>query len=59
MLATFIGRDGSLGLKYGQNYEIKAIKGKSPINIVIDNKIGCPYSTIEAFFANWKVPEGL
>ena len=57
MIAKFIGADGSLGLKHGQEYKIRAISSQYPIMIYIlvspGNTIPCGYSSLEKFLENW------
>lgn len=59
MKAIFIGADGSLGLKHGRTYDIKAISiaglSKHPITIRIDGIGVCPYSSFESLSANWNL----
>lgn len=71
MRAKFIGTDGSLGYRYGQIYELEQQVnvawadlhnlhvGVSPL--VVRRKGGsgfCPYSSEQAFRANWEVLNG-
>lgn len=45
--ARFVGKDGSLGYKHGQIYQL-VIEGNRIIR-----PIPCPYESIEAFLNNW------
>lgn len=65
MYFRFIGKDGSMGLKYNNIYELTSInsddkyiyvrwnrKVKRGLTNRIEN-ICCPYSSYESFAANW------
>lgn len=55
MKLTFIGTDGSMGLRKGKTYrvEIKTYKNSSLIYVDWDGG-RCPYSSPAAFAKNWK-----
>ena len=65
MKAIFIGTNGSMDLKHGQEYEIKAINHRH-CPIALEIRIGnpafdrnakgvmCPYDSLEALFKNWR-----
>lgn len=64
MKMKFIGTDGSMGLRKGYVYNVKAIKG--PLfqrynlwveieNSLITTQTRCPYDSFEAFFKNWQI----
>jgi len=50
--AKFAGRDGSMGLKKGGEYDIKMYANCAWIMRNAE-KIACPYQTIESFLRNW------
>ena len=55
--ATFIGKDGSVGLKRNRDY-ILIVRSKDDVNIkVLDdlngNNINCLYGSLHAFLNNW------
>lgn len=50
----FKGRDGSLGYKNGELYNLTVIFSGTPITIVRDDGTGtCVYSNIVKFMENW------
>ena len=51
ILARFIGQDGSLGYRNGENY-LLTVRGNE-----IVKPIRCPYGSVEAFLRNWEVLE--
>jgi len=59
MKAQFIGTDGSMGLKQGEVYDVKAIININyPIMLEIKGNDGksynrCPYDSFQALFNNW------
>lgn len=56
VLAEFIGTNGSMGFKKGKIYNINI---KEQLNVIVlrtmDGKLWCPYSSMEAFYKNWKI----
>lgn len=60
MKAIFIGKNGSMSLKNGETYNLKAINryDKYPIWLEISSnkhhKVYCPYSSFESLFRNWE-----
>ena len=59
MYLKFIGRDGSMGLRYGSNYKINLYThGNRLIAYIHINSIltiTCPYDTLIGFAKNWEV----
>lgn len=61
MVGTFIGREGSMGLKHGEKYKIQAVRGNIyPLNVRVDSLVDrswtvVPYATFESFLRNWKL----
>lgn len=56
MLARFIGKDGSMGFKTGQKYELKSKCVNNKIIVkTINDKLFCPYDSIESFLRNWEI----
>lgn len=57
--AKFIGRDGSMGFKHGQSYELQVWVHRDKIwirgNRRQERHLRCVYSGIGAFLSNWKV----
>jgi hypothetical protein len=57
MHLTFIGKDGSLGLKHGKQYYVEIVTKNGMLQATIYNglyKCGCPYSSPQSFAENWK-----
>ena len=55
---VFIGRSGSLGYRRGVTYPLSLqIDLDSPTQVVILKPTKCPYTTLDAFCRNWKLPE--
>ena len=52
--ARFIGKDGSMGLKKGDVYEIRT-SIQYGLLWVIWNENSCPYRNLESFLRNWKL----
>jgi len=58
----YTGKDGAMGLKVGQYYEVTAVYRVSnegyPLTITIESPymktVECPYSSIESLLRNWK-----
>ena len=64
MKATFIGENGSMGLKNGKIYNLIAIKSAAyPIALQVQEQkqksFVCPYNSFESLFKNWEFKEGL
>ena len=59
MKMKFIGKDGSMGFRYGQVYDVVvSIIDSKNISLRCDElKVRCPYSSIHAFLKNWKKSE--
>lgn len=53
MKFKFIGKDGSMGLKNGEVYEIKTAIFQNLLWVTW-NTNSCPYTNLEAFLANWE-----
>lgn len=57
--ATFIGKDGSMGYKKGQRYQL--LVSRKRIRPILPNAMlskrarprPCPYNSIESFLKNW------
>ena len=54
MKCEFIGKDGSMGLKKGNIYNIKTTITQNLLWVHWDRN-GCLYSNLEKFLENWKV----
>ena len=58
MRAKFIGTDGSMGIKAGEIFNIKALpSGIAPILVEIRQGYRiwlCPYNSFESLFENWE-----
>lgn len=53
----FIGQDGSLGYTHGEKYNLNLrVTYGSPVVIDILKPTRCPYSSIDTFLENWKMP---
>lgn len=59
---VYIGRDGSMGFRTGQTYEInteltKIYKNKKKIDVIMlrSGKLFCPYDSVESILENWKL----
>lgn len=52
--AKFIGQDGSMGFKKGEDYNLFLFG-----NIIIEykSKTRCPYGSVESFLKNWRIIE--
>lgn len=54
--AMFIGKDGSLGYKHGQYYNLKIVQGRF---IIVEAETPtletrpCPYDTVHTLLENW------
>lgn len=48
----FIGQNGSLGLRYGQVYDVKIDVTENMVWVEWGNN-RCPYSSIANFLSNW------
>nr|DAH62621.1 MAG TPA: hypothetical protein [Caudoviricetes sp.] len=58
MLARFIGKDGSMGFKNGEIYKLKSKCVNNKIIVKTANdKLFCPYESIESFLRNWEIKE--
>ena len=55
--ATFKGRDGSMGFRRGQEYELWFFKkdGKFYISRPYEDATAIPYDTLAAIKKNWKI----
>lgn len=55
MLLKFIGKDGSIGFKHGQQYDINITNSDKHIIVLYSPKgLSIPYSTPKSFAANWQ-----
>ena len=57
----FVGKEGSMGLTNGRIYRVRVTSKDHYIwvsipNMFFGNAWQCPYSSPEAFAANWKKP---
>lgn len=59
---VYIGRDGSMGFRTGQTYEInteltKIYKNKKKIDVIMlrSGKLFCPYGSVESILEDWKL----
>lgn len=58
MLARFIGKNDSMGFKNGQIYKLKSKCVNNKIIVKTANdKLFCPYESIETFLRNWEIKE--
>lgn len=55
----FIGEDGSLGYRHGQDYSLSVRIGGEKDDVEIILPIKCLYSSIESFLRNWEIPDQL
>lgn len=53
MRLKFIGKDGSMGLKHGNVYEISIFTHNGKIIVRLGPHRYCPYSSPQALAANW------
>lgn len=54
MRAIFIGRDGSMRLKHGAEYEIEIIPYRAGFAVTIPSRCwACPYDTFNGILKNW------
>lgn len=52
----FIGKNGSMGFRKGQIYQLKSVVRDSCIVLQDTNSsLSCPYSGLEAVFNNWEL----
>lgn len=56
MYLKFIGKDGSMGLRYGQVYKIYITSSGDLIWTMFEYGEMCPYSSPQSFAANWAKP---
>lgn len=54
-LARFIGRDGSLGFRCGQIYEIRAYTRLDGLVMLMFRGKGCPYKNEGKLKQNWEL----
>lgn len=59
---VYIGRDGSMGFRAGQTYEINTeltniYKNKKKIDVIMlrSGKLFCPYDSVESILEDWKL----
>lgn len=54
---TFIGKDGSMGLKHGMTYRIHIESVNGYIRVTWNDMLGnehlCPYTSVQTFKENW------
>ena len=59
MICKFIGKNGSLGLRNGEYYNINIIKKKEKILAFIEKSYKyiteCPYDNQDLFLKNWEI----
>lgn len=60
MEMTFIGEDGSMGLRNGQTYRVLMFCSDGCVwvswNDRADHMAVCPYTSLNNLYANWKTP---
>lgn len=56
MLLKFIGKDGSMGLVYGNTYDVQITSNSHSILVKWDSCKSCPYSSPLSFAKNWTKP---
>lgn len=60
MEMTYIGRDGSMGLRRGKTYQVLMFCSEGYIWVSWsdskDRMAVCPYSSLNTLYANWKTP---
>jgi hypothetical protein len=49
----FVGRDGSMGLRHGQIYDVLTRIAASG-QVLMTSPVRCPYGSVSAFLANWQ-----
>ncbi|RHM40465.1 hypothetical protein DWZ70_03045 [Mediterraneibacter gnavus] len=64
MRGKYIGRDGSMGFRTGQTYEIsteltKIYRDKKKVDVIMlrSGKLFCPYDSVESILENWEIGE--
>lgn len=55
----FIGKDGSMGFKYGKEYEFYTYYHNKCIHLKTKDGLWCPYSNIEKLLENWRIIDGM
>ncbi|WP_024854754.1 hypothetical protein [Mediterraneibacter gnavus] len=62
MRGKYIGRNGSMGFRTGQTYEIrteltKIYKNKKKNDVIMlrSGKLFCPYDSVESILENWEL----
>lgn len=58
MKMKFIGKDGSLGYKFGAIYDIKIETIGDYIYVLSEGHLRCPYSSLEKLLENWQEIKG-
>ena len=60
MEMTFIGKDGSMGLRHGRTYRVLMFCAEGHIRVSwndrADHMAVCPYTSLNTLYANWKTP---
>ena len=60
MEMTFIGKDGSMGLRHGKTYRVLMFCAEGRVwvswNDSDDHMAVCPYTSLNTLYANWKTP---
>lgn len=51
--ATFIGEDGSMGLRHGKIYKVKVFYKEPYIYVKWGFFRKCPYESINSLYKNW------
>ena len=61
MEMTFIGKDGSMGLRHGKTYRVQMFCAEDHIlvswNDQNDHIAICPYTSLSTLYDNWKTPD--
>lgn len=55
MRGIFIGKDGSMGFKYGKEYEFHTYCQRGYLHLKTTNGLWCPYSNMEKLLENWRI----
>ena len=55
MKGIFIGKDGSMGFKYGKEYEFHTYCQRDCLHLKTKNGLWCPYSNMEKLLENWRI----
>lgn len=60
MEMTFIGKDGSMGLRHGKTYRVLMFCADGYVWVSWNDRDDCmkvcPYASLNTLYANWKTP---